>query len=196
MVNPTKSQLRAEILALRRTVTDAVRHTEATALGRHLLALTHRGDTVCAYLPIGSEPGSAELLDILRDRGARVLLPVATTTDDGIPLPLQWGEYRPGTLVAGRFGLTEPEQPWLPATALSGAAVILTPALAVDRRGVRLGRGAGFYDRSLHLSDPAARLVAVVRDSELVESLPQEPHDVRMTDALTPGLGVVALGGG
>ena len=68
------------------------------------------------------------------------------------------------------------------------------PALAVDRAGVRLGRGAGFYDRSLPLADPAARLVAVVRDDELVDRLPAEPHDVRMTHALTPGRGFVALG--
>ena len=46
---------------------------------------------------------------------------------------------------------------------------MLVPALAVDRRGVRLGRGAGFYDRSLPLAAPAARLVAVVRDDELVD---------------------------
>ena len=72
--------------------------------------------------------------------------------------------------------------------------MILVPALAVDRTGVRLGRGAGFYDRSLPLADPAARLVAVVRDDELVDHLPAEPHDVRMTHALTPRDGLVALG--
>ena len=70
---------------------------------------------------------------------------------------------------------------------------VFVPALAVDRAGVRLGRGAGFYDRSLPLADPAARLVAVVRDDELVDELPAEPHDVRMTHALTPGRGLVEL---
>jgi 5-formyltetrahydrofolate cyclo-ligase len=59
---------------------------------------------------------------------------------------------------------------------------------------VRLGRGAGFYDRSLPLAAPTALLVAVVRDDELVDRLPAEPHDVRMTHALTPHGGVVALG--
>jgi 5-formyltetrahydrofolate cyclo-ligase len=185
VVNLDKSQLRAEILAVRRAVTAAVRHTEAMALCRHLPGLVNGGDTVCAYVPTGAEPGSVELLTVLQQLGARVLLPVTATTDDNTPA---------GNLVAGRFGLLEPDRPWLPATALSGAAVVLTPALAVDRRGVRLGRGAGFYDRSLPLRDPAARLVAVVRDAELVESLPAEAHDVPMTDALTPGLGLVALG--
>ncbi len=74
------------------------------------------------------------------------------------------------------------------------ASVILVPALAVDRAGVRLGRGAGFYDRSLPLADAAARLIAVVRDDELVDRLPAEPHDVRMTHALTPRGGLVTLG--
>jgi 5-formyltetrahydrofolate cyclo-ligase len=78
--------------------------------------------------------------------------------------------------------------------AVALASVILVPALAVDRTGVRLGRGAGFYDRSLPLADPSARLVAVVRDDELVESLPAEPHDVRMTHVLTPERGLVPLG--
>jgi 5-formyltetrahydrofolate cyclo-ligase len=74
------------------------------------------------------------------------------------------------------------------------AGLILVPALAVDRRGMRLGRGAGCYDRSLPLRDPNAQLIAVVRDAELVDELPSEPHDVPMTHALTPGRGVQPLG--
>ena len=90
--------------------------------------------------------------------------------------------------------MREPPQPWLPADAVAAAAVVLVPALAVDPPACGLAGGAGFYDRSLPLADPAARLVAVVRDDELVDRLPAEPHDVRMTHALTPGLGLVALG--
>jgi 5-formyltetrahydrofolate cyclo-ligase len=108
-------------------------------------------------------------------------------------MPLRWGEYRPGRLVAGRFGLLEPAEPWLPASALADASLVLVPALAVDRRGVRLGRGRGFYDRSLVGRDPHADLVAVVRDEELVDELPCESHDVPMTHALTPGRGMIAL---
>ena len=77
---------------------------------------------------------------------------------------------------------------------MADATVVLVPALAVDRSGVRLGRGAGFYDRSLALADPAARLVAVVRDDELVDAIPSGPHDVQMTHALTPRQGLVELG--
>ena len=144
------------------------------------------GQTVCAYVPVGSEPGSIELIDSLYRRNVRVLLPVARNDTSGIPQPLQWGQYRPGGLVEARFGLREPAEPWLPAEAVATSSMVLVPALAVDRAGGRLGRGAGFYDRSLPLADPAARLIAVVRDVELVDRLPTEPHDVRMTHALTP----------
>lgn len=175
-------------------MTQEIREREAAALTAHLAGIAAPGRTVCAYVPVGSEPGSLAALDGLVARGVRVLLPVARHDDADVPVPLQWGEYRPGHLVDAPFGLREPAAPWLPADAVADAAVVLVPALAVDRAGVRLGRGAGFYDRSLRLADPAALLVAVVRDDELVKQLPAEPHDVRMTHALTPGGGVVPLG--
>ena len=190
----TKSELRAEILSARRALAPALHEAEDEALCAHLVGQVRDGDTVAAYVPVGSEPGSIELIDTLLRMGALVLLPVARDGAAGTPLPLQWGRYRPGGLVAARFGLREPAEPWLPADAVAAATVVLVPALAVDRYGVRLGRGAGFYDRTLGLADPGAKLVAVVRDDELVDTLPAEPHDVRMTHALTPRRGLVALG--
>ncbi len=161
----------------------------------HVGALALDGVTVCAFVPVGAEPGSIEMLDVLARRAARVLLPVARTTGDGDAVALQWGEYRPGELVTARFGLLEPDGPWLPATAVAEAGVILVPALAVDRTGARLGRGRGFYDRTLVLRGSQARLIAVVRDQELLDEVPREPHDVPMTHALTPGRGLVELAG-
>lgn len=129
------------------------------------------------------------MLDALVGSGLRVLLPI-TKVDQ----PLHWGDYRSGELVDAAFGLREPAPPHLQPEAIALAQVVLIPALAVDRSGVRLGRGAGCYDRSLHLAAPGTRLVAVVRDDELVDRLPAEPHDVPMTHALTPGAGLVLLG--
>jgi 5-formyltetrahydrofolate cyclo-ligase len=189
-----KAALRQRLLAARRSVSDEARADEARSLADHVNAVLDSGGTVCAYVPVGAEPGSIEMLDVLLQRANRVLLPVARTTADNSPVALEWGEYRPGQLVAARFGLLEPAGPWLPATALAEASVVLVPALAVDRFGVRLGRGRGFYDRTLVSRNPHARLVAVIRDEELLDELPHEPHDVPMTHALTPGRGLVELG--
>ncbi|AKS36315.1 5-formyltetrahydrofolate cyclo-ligase [Mycolicibacterium goodii] len=189
----SKSQLRAALLQNRRGVPKDVHDAEAEALCGWLKGLVTAGQTVCAYVPVGPEPGSIALLDTLLDLGAQVLLPVARNDADGVPQPLQWGKYRPGSLVRAEFGLREPPPPWLAPDAVGAAEVILVPALAVDRAGARLGRGAGFYDRTLRRASPSARLVAVVRDDELLDALPAEPHDVTMTHALTPRRGVVPL---
>ena len=194
MATVGKAALRERLLAARRSVTDDVRSAEARSLVEHVDALVH-GGVVCAYVPVGAEPGSIEMLDALLRHADRVLLPVARTAADDSSTAMQWGEYRPGTLTTGRWGLLQPPQPWLPASALAQAGVVLVPALAVDRRGVRLGRGRGFYDRSLGGRDPHALLIAVVRDAEVLDELPADPHDVPMTHALTPRQGLTALGG-
>jgi len=193
MATASKAALRKQLLAARRSIADDVRAAEARMLNEHVELLVSSGSTVCAYVPVGTEPGSIEMLNVLLHRAGRVLLPVARTTADDTPLPLWWGEYRPGALTRGRWGLLEPPEPWLPESALAEAELVFVPALAVDRRGVRLGRGAGFYDRSLSDRDPQARLIATARDAEFIDELPSEPHDVRMTHALTPERGVITL---
>lgn len=185
--------MRADRVAARQSVTANVRDAETRALIGHLPTILHRDEAVAAYAPLASEPGFPDLVDAVVAVCGAALLPIARASDDGVPLPLQWGEYRSGALVAAPYGLVEPPPPWLPPAALGSVHTVLVPALAVDRHGVRLGRGAGFYDRSLGLCDSAARLIAVVRDEELVDELPVEAHDVAMTHALTPGRGLVSL---
>jgi 5-formyltetrahydrofolate cyclo-ligase len=185
----SKAEWRARLAAERAAVAPGKHGEEAFALARHAGRLP--GKIVCAYVPFGSEPGSITLLDVLRERGSRVLLPVIPP----VPAPLDWAEYTGlETLASGRLrGVLEPAGPRLGVTAIAAADLVLLPALGADRHGVRLGRGAGYYDRSLVFASPATDLVAVVRDAELVERLPAQDHDIPMTGALTPGQGLVRL---
>jgi len=192
----SKPEWRTHVLSERRGLDPETRAAEAAALvssvtpAADALAAHRDGGTVCAYVPVGSEPGSLAMLDALRRAGRRVLVPVT-----GEPGPLEWAEFTGSeNLVTASYGLREPSGRALSFAEVGSAAVVFVPALAVDRRGVRLGRGAGFYDRTLGLVTPGTALVAVVRDSELVPSLPADPHDVAMTHALTPGHGLVRLG--
>jgi 5-formyltetrahydrofolate cyclo-ligase len=162
---------------------------EASALVNAVAKVT--ANTVCAYLPFGTEPGTTAFVDALVAGGARVLLPVIVSRTD----PLDWAEYTgEADLVPSRFrGIREPGGKRLGSDAVGAAELVLVPALAVDHRGVRLGRGAGHYDRSLVFAAAGVPLLGVVRDEELVERLPGEPHDVRMSGALTPARGVLDL---
>lgn len=190
-----KTAWRTRLLAARAAVPLATRAAEAAALVEHLRAAVlpglAPGQTLAAFLPVGDEPGSLALLDLARAEGLEVIAPLT-----GPPGPLDWAHYRGADrLVTARYGLAEPDGPALGPAALSAASVVLIPALAVDRRGIRLGRGAGYYDRTLAHARPGARLIAVVRDAELVDRLPADPHDVPMTAALTPEGGLITLGG-
>lgn len=191
-----KHAWRREVLAARDELPAATRAAEARALAETVATVLDGAATAAArpvvacYVPMRGEPGDIGMLDALVTAGATVLLPVT-----GAPGALGWAAYTGAeALVRRRFGLREPDGPALPPETLALADVILVPALAADRRGVRLGRGAGYYDRSLGLARPDARLVVVVRDEELVPALPEEPHDHRVGWALTPRGGLVALG--
>ncbi|WP_410641200.1 5-formyltetrahydrofolate cyclo-ligase [Amycolatopsis sp. lyj-346] len=187
--HPSKAEWRDRVTRARAGQAAESHAREASALVNAVSKVT--ASTVCAYLPFGTEPGTTAFVDALAAGGARVLLPVIRPA----PGPLDWAEYTgEADLVPSRFrGIREPGGERLGSEAVGAAELVLVPALAVDHRGVRLGRGAGHYDRSLVFAAAGAALLAVVRDEELVERLPGEPHDVRMTGALTPGRGVVEL---
>lgn len=83
------------------------------------------------------------------------------------------------------------EGPALGLEAVAAAQVIVTPALAVDLSGTRLGQGGGSYDRALARCRPDAIIVAVVNDDEYGDwSLPRDAHDVRVNAVITPGRGL------
>nr|WP_214368170.1 5-formyltetrahydrofolate cyclo-ligase [Pseudonocardia sp. H11422] len=187
-----KDVWRRRVLAARRALTPEERAGRAAALAEGAVGLAAgRAGPVCAYLPVGREPGSVAGLDALRAAGHDVLLPVVPDHAG----PLDWARYDgPDSLADGPLGLREPTGPRLGVTTITRAGLVLVPALAADRRGVRLGRGGGYYDRTLPLAGPGTPLVVLLNDDELVAELPAEPHDVRVTAALLPRAGVVMLG--
>jgi 5-formyltetrahydrofolate cyclo-ligase len=152
----------------------------ATALLRGLAGTR----TLAAFVPDPTEPGAHRLPAAFTQLRARVLLPVVPTGGRELTWAVDTGRLAPG-----RFGLLEPVGPRLGPTAIGTAEVVVVPAVAVDRAGVRLGRGGGYYDRALRHVRPDARLVALVFDDELVDELPVEPHDQRVTAVVTPSGG-------
>jgi len=83
----------------------------------------------------------------------------------------------------GRFGIREPAESCREGQ-LNWLDLILVPGIAFDLHGCRLGRGKGYYDRLL--ADVSGAKCGVAFDEQIVESLPIEPHDVRLHCILTP----------
>ncbi|MDX3262686.1 5-formyltetrahydrofolate cyclo-ligase [Streptomyces sp. NPDC093228] len=188
---PGKRMLRRRLLEMRNRLTSGDVREAADALAGRALELPElaRARTVAAYVSVGGEPGTTPLLDALRARDVRVLLPVLLPDND-----LDWGVYAgPGSLVrvrhGGRMALLEPAGERLGPEAVGRADAVLLPGVAVDACGMRLGRGGGSYDRVLARleragADPA--LVVLLYDTEVVERVPEEPHDRPVHAVVTP----------
>ncbi|MFF4170842.1 5-formyltetrahydrofolate cyclo-ligase [Streptomyces sp. NPDC001744] len=182
-----KAVLRARLLAARAALDAETLAETAASLARSGLELAELADasTVAAYVSVGREPGTRALLDALRARGVRVLLPVLLPDND-----LDWAVYEgPDRLARAGRGLLEPVGPRLGPEAVCGADAVLLPGLAVDARGMRLGRGGGSYDRVLARlaragKDPA--LVVLLHAAEVVARVPEEPHDHPVHVVVTP----------
>jgi 5-formyltetrahydrofolate cyclo-ligase len=172
-----KRRLRRVTLARRAALSDPERAAYAAAVTDRLLALPEVASArvVAAYAGTGTELPTLPFLAALVARGTTVLLPVLLP-DDG----LAWGRYD-GTLVPGRRGLLEPPSA---GADLGSAQVVVVPGVAYDAAGGRLGRGGGSYDRALALV--RAPVVGVALDTEVVDAVPMDAHDVRVDVIVTP----------
>lgn len=140
-----------------------------------------RAATVAAYVSVGREPGTGALLDGLVAAGKRVILPLLLPDND-----LDWAAYDgPGALASAGRGLLEPVTPPLGPDAIATADAVVVPGLAVDRTGLRLGRGGGSYDRALGRVPVGTFTCVVLNDDEILDSVPAAPHDRRVTAAVT-----------
>jgi 5-formyltetrahydrofolate cyclo-ligase len=186
-----KAALRSRLLAARARLAGQERAEAARRLRDALLALpqVQMAGTVAAYYSIGAEPGTHGLIYALWKRGSYVLLPVLRAD-----LDLDWASYEgPELLRPGPRGLTEPSAPVRGVAAVARADLVIVPALAVDRRGTRLGRGAGCYDRALARVGDQVPTVALVYDGEFLDKLPAGPHDQRVRLVARPGEGITWL---
>lgn len=146
---------------------------------------------VAAYHPTPSEADVLPLARRLARAGARIVFPAAA----GAELEwISWDGESPFEDSPGRGFGKEPTGERLGTRALEEAALVLAPAVAVDRSGTRIGHGAGYYDRALSTLPDGARIVAVINPGELLpsDSLPREEHDVPIPEVLT-GAGLVSL---
>ena len=145
--------------------------------------------TVAAYYSIGTEPDTHGLVFGLWKRGSYVVLPVLLPDGD-----LDWASYEgPDSLAPGPHGLLQPTDPVRGPGTVARADIILVPALAVDARGHRLGRGGGSYDRALARVGEQVPTIALLYDDELLRRVPTEPHDQRVRLVARPRAGLTRL---
>lgn len=178
-----KRQVRARVRAGRAALSEAQRSDAGRALTAQLVELVtaRRARSVSCYLPVAGEPDTTGFVAWALGHGVEVLLP--SSRADG---QLDWIRANEAPTVPGAFGIPEPVGETLAPHTVSDVDLMLIPACAVDRRGVRLGWGRGFFDRSLGAMQLRPPVFAVVHDPEVLDELPREPHDVPVSGVVTP----------
>jgi 5-formyltetrahydrofolate cyclo-ligase len=179
-----KIAMRDQVLTARNRMSLAERAEAALALSQQVVNTREAGRaaTVAAYVSVGSEPGTALLLNVLWNMGTRVVLPVLLPDGD-----LDWARYdEHEPLVPAPRGLLQPGGPLLGVEAVATADLVLVPGLAVSDRGDRLGRGGGSYDRVLGRVPVGTPVWTLLYDDEVGLDVPVEPHDRPVTAAVTP----------
>ena len=179
---PIKTVLRAEKLAARDAISTAERIEKSLSIASHGMGAIEleSGTIVSGFLPIRSEVDVRPLMDLLRDRGAQICVPVVLDKHTIVFRELAHG----AELVAGVFGTFGPDQK---AVELD-PEIMLVPLAAFDARGHRIGYGGGYYDRAIHRLQQKGmnpRLIGIAFDCQEVASVPDEPHDIRLHGILT-----------
>jgi 5-formyltetrahydrofolate cyclo-ligase len=179
-----KRALRADLRERRALLSEAQRESAALAIGEQLDALVDSlgARSVSCFLSTTNEPGTRDFVTRAVQRGIRVLLPI--TRADGL---LDWAVATDDDEIAeGLFGLPEPTGEVLGPIAVNDVDLMIIPAAAVDRTGMRMGWGRGYFDKTIGSMEKCPPVYAVIYDSEILDSLPREVHDQPVTGVVTP----------
>ena len=169
-----KQQLRQHCRQVRRSLDENARWQASLSICALLEKWTifQQSETILTYMPIKGEVDLTPLLE--RHPRKRWLLP-RILPEEGHRMLLH--PYDPRRLVRHPFGMAEPAAD-LPVIAPQEIELCLTPGLAFDRHGWRLGYGGGYFDR--FLKEFSGISVGVVYQDLLLESIPHGEYDIPM----------------
>jgi 5-formyltetrahydrofolate cyclo-ligase len=176
-----KDILRKEALRRRGAVSPGTRELFSARLADEGVAIARRAGArvVSAFWPIGDEPDTRPLLAALAENGFRTALPVTVRR-----APLVFRQWRPGDpTLPGAKNIPEP----MTSAEVLDPDLLFVPLACFDRRGHRIGYGAGHYDRSLAALRAAGPVTAVgvAYSAAQAPEIPDEPHDQRLDFILT-----------
>ncbi|MBN3194260.1 5-formyltetrahydrofolate cyclo-ligase [Pectobacterium versatile] len=185
----SRQQIRQAVRQQRRLLTPEQQSRFAQQASERVMAHPKiiRADSVAVFLSFDGELDTHPLIQQLWQREKRVYLPVLHPFRSGYLLFLR---YTPDTeLVRNRLKIMEPRLDVRQVLPLPQLDVLLTPLVAFDHQGQRLGMGGGFYDRTLQYRNYTSRgpyPIGLAHDCQQVDALPVESWDIPLPEIITP----------
>ena len=169
-----KRSLRQVYRAARRALPDQCQRRHALAIAREVAKRLGNGVAVAGYLARDGEVDLSPLIETCRQRRIVVAVPVLRGRK------MSFAAYRHDELLRpNEFGIDEPVQP-----AFMVPDVVLTPLVAFDGRGRRLGMGGGYYDRYFAATPTSAR-IGIAHECQRASELPAAASDIPLTAVVT-----------
>lgn len=174
----TKESIRREMKAIRVCLDAETVKQKSHRIAGNLFALDEfqHSHHVMFYLALEKEVQTEEMIGRALAMGKKVYVPFVDKENRrlGITELLDLSmEFKKGS-----YGINEPADQYMKVVPDSMVDFVVTPGLAFDLKGGRIGYGGGYYDRFLKGLSPTIQRVAVAFDFQVVDSLPQGDSDV------------------
>lgn len=179
----SKGFLRKSILQKRDSIEPSLRDKKNEMIKKRLTELKEFKDAevILLYASFRSEPDTHGLIKECLLAQKRVFLPRVNKEKK----ELEIREINSlDQLKKGHWGIPEPDED-SPLRDINEAELIIVPGVAFDRRGGRIGYGAGYYDKLLSGLDKTIPVIAIAYDEQIMEEIPLEPHDKRVDLVIT-----------
>lgn len=179
-----KKTIRQETLFKRDAIPENIRKEKDTAIRQRIIRLPEFTDakTILFYASFRSEVDTSEMIKITLSRGKQAVLPKVDKENKILKL---YEIKAMSELMQGYMGISEPSISEERLTGLNDIGLVIIPGAAFDVSGNRLGYGAGFYDKLLAGIKNKIPVIAPAYEEQIMEKIPSEPHDVRVTKIVT-----------
>lgn len=183
----SRSEIRQTVRQRRRLLSADEQAHFAQLAAQRMLALPQvvQAETIALFISFDGELDTSPLIQALWQANKAVYLPVLHPFSSGNLLFLRYSQMTP--LVRNRLKILEPRLDVRQALPISQLDVLVTPLVAFDSTGQRLGMGGGFYDRTLqHWQQYHLYPVGLAHDCQWVAELPVEAWDIPLPAVVTP----------
>lgn len=190
-ISERKKGLRQKMLAMRRALSANETESRSSSLKENILSLPEykNAKKIMAFLAMKGESNLDGFIRQALLDGKEVYIPVCLPErqmEAGRLIDMEHFEKGPlglRNLPAG-YEVTSPES----------LDLVLIPGLAVSQEGIRLGMGAGYYDRYL-ARVPFEKRVAALWDFQVIPDIPSEPFDQKIAKIVTDNSVIVTKRG-
>lgn len=185
----SRRHIRQSIRHTRNSLTPQEQHQAATDLVLQCAndPYIQKAKSVAIYLSVDGEINTSLLIDWLWQQGKSVTLPVIHPFSKGHLLFLEYNKDTP--LILNKYQILEPKLDKTQVVPVNQLDVIITPLVAFDHLGNRLGMGGGYYDRTLvnwEQNQTGPMPIGIAHACQQVDVLPIESWDVSLSRIITP----------